>query len=123
MLPSKKPGLSGRWYVLLLLIPAAALMLLAVQFPAFAEWYAVYPYRILSYWGNALSSLVPFSIAEALVVLLIPAILIYLIAAFIKTKRAAQKRKAALTYFVIQPLCAVSLLFFLFTITLSLIHI
>lgn len=117
MLPSKKTGLSGRWHALLLLIPAAVLMLLAVQIPAFAEWYAVYPYRILSYWGNFLSSIVPFSIAEVLIVLLIPAILAYLTAASIKIKRTKQRRKTALTYFVIQPLCAVSILFFLFTIT------
>lgn len=117
MLPSKRTGLSGKWYLLLLLLSAAVLMLLAVQFPAFAEWYAVYPYRILSHWGNYLSSVVPFSIAEVLVVLLIPSILVYLITVFIKIKRTDQKRKAALTYFVVQPLCAVSLLFFLFTVT------
>ena len=59
---------------LLLGIPVGlALYLLALFVPDFAEWYARYPYHWLSLAVNRVTGLLPFSLAEILLVLLIAA--------------------------------------------------
>ena len=107
-----------RWPWLLLCFPAAALLLVLAEFvPGFAEWYATRPYRVISHAGNFLSGLFPFSLAEILLYLLIAAILFWLVFSIIQLIRKPDGRRKRLLRFLMTPLCAASVLFFLFTFT------
>ena len=61
---------SGLKYLFLLFIPASAgLVYFASQNVSFAEWYATNLYKWLSLGMNFVTSLIPFSIAEILILL------------------------------------------------------
>lgn len=101
--------------LIVLLAPLALLLILiAKNNSAFAEWYTVYIYHYISLFWNFLSSLVPFSLAEIIVVLLIPFVLAYIIYFVIKIirKKGARGRTAYKAF--LNAVCAISLVFFLF---------
>lgn len=112
------PIFSLRRRLLWLLLPAACILLFfARTFPAFAEWYATGPYRLLSHWGNFLSSSFPGSIGEWLVVAGIPAALGFLIFLPVRQWRRGGDRRRALGSFFGGLLSIGSIVLFLFTVT------
>ena len=103
---------------LLLGIPVGlALYLLALFVPDFAEWYARYPYHWLSLAVNRVTGLLPFSLAEILLVLLIAAVLFWLIFGIVRFIRKRENRRKRLVRFLLTPLCALSVVWFLFVVT------
>lgn len=115
MLTTIKKLFSFRRAWLLLLLPLSLILYeLASTFPAFAEWYARYPYRVLSWAINRITGLLPFSLAEILLWLLIPGILAWLVIGIVRLCRIPQNRRRRLAGFLLTPFCAVSLLLFWF---------
>jgi amino acid transporter len=103
---------------LLALAPVALILnLAAVGSPAFAEWYATVIYPLLSLCVNTVTSLVPFSVAEVLLVLLVAAVAAYIVFYLLKFIKDAKNRAANIFKFIINPICAVAVLYFLFTIS------
>lgn len=103
---------------LLLLTPAALLLTFSASaHPAFAEWYATVIYPPLSLGINKLTSLIPFSLAQLLLVLLIFGIFYYIIRYILRFMRNTENRRRTLFQFIIHPLCAASVLYFIFTIS------
>lgn len=118
MLAKIKSLLSFRRVWLLLLLPLALVLYeLAAAFPAFAEWYARYPYRVFSRAVNWLTGLLPFSLAEIFLWLLIPGILTWLIVGIVRLCRIPQNRRRRLAGFLLTPFCAASLLLFWFVVS------
>ena len=102
---------------LLAFAPAAFLLsYIASRYPAFAEWYAITVYPVLSKSVNFVTSLVPFSIAELLIVLLIIGIVIYLIACIMKIIKGKGSRGKLLFLSLITPVCLASVLYFVFVL-------
>lgn len=100
---------------LFLFAPAAFLLsFIASRAPAFAEWYAVTVYPVLSKGINFITSLAPFSIAELLIVLLVIGAAAYLIVCVIKIKKAKGSRGRVLLLSLITPVCLASVLYFVF---------
>jgi hypothetical protein len=105
-----------RLWILLTIPVSFALIFASSSLPGFAESYAerIYPY--LSRGLNAVTSLVPFSLAEILVYFLIA----FLIAAFVRFVvrliRLKGKRGETAARFLINLLCGAGILLFLFTI-------
>lgn len=103
-----------RLFIVILVPIAFILVLTAKNNTAFAEWYTVNIYRYISQFWNFISSIVPFSLAELIVILLIPAVLLYIVVSIVKiVKKKVSRGKTAYKAFL-NVLCAVSLVFFLF---------
>jgi len=103
---------------LLAFAPAALLLtLMAAAHPDFAEWYATVIFPPLSLCINALTSLVPFSLAEILIILLIFGALAYLIVYIIKLIKDKKNRAENGWRFIINPICAACVLYFAFTVS------
>lgn len=103
-----------RLFIVILVPIAFILVFIAKSNTAFAEWYTVNIYRYISHFWNFISSLVPFSVAEIIVILLIPIILAYIIFTIIKiVKKKGSRGKTAYKSFL-NVVCAISLVFFLF---------
>lgn len=102
---------------LLLLFPAGALLAFcASRHPDFAEGYAEGFYSVWSLGVNRVTSLVPVSLAELLVILF-PAFLLYRLILFLRrmVKRRGKRGKTALR-FAVNAACLASVLFFFFMI-------
>lgn len=85
--------------------------------PGFAEWYATVIYPRLSLCINAITSLVPFSVAELFIVLLIISVLVYLIY-YIRILIINKFNRAENGFkFIINLICTACVLLFVFTIT------
>lgn len=87
----QQAGIGKRLWFLALFPTALALAACAALRPSFAEWYACVVYSRLSLAVNRISGLFPFSVAEFLVILLllgIPALLIYLVIGIIQKKNS-----------------------------------
>ncbi|WP_326974579.1 DUF3810 domain-containing protein [Caproicibacter sp. BJN0012] len=85
----QRAGLRKRLWFLILLPAALVLTACAAWKPSFAQWYAIRIYPALSLTVNRITGLVPFSVAECLVILLllcIPVILIFFAAGMIRKK-------------------------------------
>ena len=67
-----------RLFIVLLAPIAFILVLIAKNNSAFAEWYTVNIYHYISQFWNFLSALLPFSLAEFIVVMLVPFALTYI---------------------------------------------
>ena len=103
---------------LLILFPIGGIFsLIAAYHQNFAEWYARYPYHWLSLAINRVTGIFPFSLAEILLYLLIAAALFWLVFSIIQLIRKPDGRRKRLLRFLMTPLCAASVLFFLFTFT------
>lgn len=99
----------------MLCFPAAILLIvLSMSCNGFAEGYATTVYPILSKLGNLLFAALPFSMAEILVILLLPVVLTYLIFCIISIKKSKGKGATALRVLMINPLCAVGTLLLVF---------
>ena len=101
---------------ILLCFPAAIILLLAAKNADFAEWYALYPYALLSKTGNAITGIFPFSIGEILLIIFIigtPAALIWFLIHFFRSKG---KRKTVFAKAILNILCVTSVLLLLFTL-------
>ena len=103
---------------LLLFAPVALLLTLAAaNIPVFAEWYATVIYPVLSIGINTLTSLVPFSLAEILIVLLIILVIVYLVFYIIKLMKDKSDRTVNGFKFLINPICFACVLYFAFAVT------
>ena len=111
-----RPIKPANWIPAILLFLSIFLLLLAQNLPAFAEWYATGPYRVLSHWGNLLTSLAYFSVGEMLVLtafLSIIGCVVFFVWAFLKKREMWCK---LLLRFSRGLLSIISLLLFLFTL-------
>jgi hypothetical protein len=80
----------------------------------FAEFYAVKIYPIFSFGIGRITSLVPFSIAENLILFLVAVFIIYLINITVKTIKYKSSRY--IKFFIINILSAASIIYFLFVL-------
>jgi hypothetical protein len=105
-----------RLWILLTVPVSFALIFVSSSLPGFAEIYAerVYPY--LSRGLNAVTSLLPFSLAEILVYLLIVFLAAALLRFIVRLIRLKGKRGETVARFFINLLCGAGILLFLFTI-------
>lgn len=104
------------WLLLLLCFPVSLILLLLAQYaPGFAEWYATGPYVLLSRAGNFLTGLLPFSLAELLVVLLPLLALIWIAVQAARAVRSKENRGRTLADSGLRLLCAVGIVLLLFT--------
>lgn len=97
------------------LLPCAAVALaltwMASHAPAFAEWYAVTVYPLLSRVVNGVTSLLPVSIAELAALCLIPGGLVYLFFAVRRIVRRKGARALCACKSALSILCAASALY------------
>lgn len=108
--------LSSPYFWLMLLFPLSLLMVtLCRNINGLADWYEAGIYRVISKIGNLLSSTLPFSVGELLVLLLVPGVLCYLIIWLIQVIRSKGKRARTCGRFLIRLLSIVSVIFFLYT--------
>ena len=100
---------------LIMLFPAALLLIAAARnIPGFADLYANTVYRAVSLFWNNLSGILPFSLAEFIVIIAPFALLAYIIVSAVITVRAKGRRLKALLKSFVSLLAAVSLVFFLY---------
>lgn len=103
---------------LLALLPIAVLLtVIAVNSLAFAEGYALTVYSVLSKACNFITSLVPFSLAEWMVVIFFTSLLAFQILSVVKIIRSKGRRGFLAGKLGINLLCTVSVVFFLYTVT------
>lgn len=112
----KKAWRQKRLFLFLFAPAAMILSVLAAKNPAFAEWYATTVYPVLSRGVNAVTSLIPFSLAEVLVLLLIPALTAFLLLTIVRLIRGKESRPVIAAKAFIDLVCAVSVLCFIFTV-------
>jgi hypothetical protein len=102
---------------LLLCLPIGLLLIfIASKSVKFAEWYAITIYPILSLAVNFVTSLIPISIAELLVGLLIIGILLYFILYIRKIIKNKKNRKATVFQFILNPVCFISVILLVFAL-------
>lgn len=104
---------------LLLCFPAAwGLLYAASRNTEFAQWYAAVIYPPLSLAINKVTSLLPFSIAEFIVFFVIAACIIYLLYYIVKiSRKGKEERKKNAVKFVLNPVCAACVLYFVFALS------
>lgn len=98
----------------LLLVLSAGLMVLSVQAPDFAEWYSRNIYPVLVSAIGRLTGLLPFSLAEICLYLLLGALILSLICLCIGIARKGEAGRRLFAWFSCAVL-AVSILAFLYT--------
>ena len=98
----------------LLLVLSAGLMVLSVQAPDFAEWYSQNIYPVLVSAIGRLTGLLPFSLAEICLYLLLAALILSLICLCIGIARKGEAGRRLFAWFSCAVL-AVSILAFLYT--------
>ena len=98
----------------LLLVLSAGLMVLSVQAPDFAEWYSHNIYPVLVSAIGRLTGLLPFSLAEICLYLLLAALILSLICLCIGIARKGEAGRRLFAWFSCAVL-AVSILAFLYT--------
>lgn len=103
-----------RLFILMMIPTAFVLVLIAQNSAAFAEWYSVNVYKYISLFWNFVSSLVPFSLAEIIVILLIPTVIFYIVFTIVQAVKAKGSRGKIVYKAFLNVLCAVSIVFFLF---------
>lgn len=102
---------------LIALAPIALLLnLAAARYPAFAEWYAVTVYPRLSLAVNAVTSPIPFSLAELLIPLTVLALLACLLGTVIKVFRGKNGRAGPALRFLLNLACAAGAVGFVFVL-------
>lgn len=102
-------------YFLLLFLPGAFLLVFfASRDQGFTEWYATHIYKTVSLGFDWASSLLPFSLAEVLLLLFALWAVIYIVKAVIQLIRAKGKRLRVLWRAVINPVLLGSILLFVF---------
>lgn len=103
---------------LLLCLPAGLLLIFAASKSVqFAEWYDETVYPILSLAVNFVTSLIPISIGELLLVLLALGILLYIILYVRKIIKEKKNRKATVFKFILNPVCFISVLLLAFVLS------
>lgn len=103
---------------LLLCLPVAFLLTFAaMKSDKFAQWYATTVYPVLSRAVNFITSLVPISVAEILIILLILGILFYFIFYIRKIIKEKGSRKSNLFKFFLNLACAISVIGLAYVLT------
>lgn len=105
----------GLKYLLLLFIPAAgALVYFSTQNVSFAEWYATNFYKWLSLGADFATSLLPFSLAEILILLFALWTAVYIIKFIVKLIRGRSPRGRTVLNFIVNPVLLAGVLLFVF---------
>ena len=107
-------------FILLAYPLSLLLVILARCVPGFAEYvWARGVYRVFRFVIASVTGLLPFSLAEIVVILLIPALLFFLIRATVRAVKAREEKKALLTLMrtLRNFLIAVGLVWLVFTVT------
>lgn len=105
---------------LLFLLPATFIIsLIAKETPSFSEWYAKTIYYYISKSINFITSLIPFSIAEFLIILLILIALTYIVIYILKFIKNKESRKETVFKFILNPLCFSCIIYFIFVVFCS----
>lgn len=112
----KKIWKQKRLFLLLLTPLSFILSFAASQNPNFAERYATTVYPVLSHLINAVTSLLPFSLAEVLVLLLVPAFVVLIVRFVVRLIRKKGSRAETAARSFLNLLCAASVLAFIFTL-------
>lgn len=102
--------------ILLLLPIAYSLNFIAYKSINFSEWYAVKIYPFISLTINHITSLFSFSIAEFLVIFTFIAVITYIVLYIVKFIKYKFDRKINTIKFVLNPICIVSVIYFIFII-------
>ncbi len=100
---------------LIILIPLTWILRAITCIPAVADTYNRYIYRYISVFFQFLSGLIPFSLAEFVVIFGILGILAFIVYAFVKVIKSVHHRFAAFFNVVLNALCMVALGLFFFT--------
>lgn len=104
-------------YFLLLLYPISFLLIfIARNNEGFAEWYALNVYKYISRFLNFITSLVPFSLAEAHVLLFAVVATVFVTAYVIRLIRQKGKRLKNTLSFVVSPVLLAGVILFGFTL-------
>lgn len=99
---------------LLLLTPISLFLIITARLSSgFAEWYSRHILRYTAYIFNNITGIFPFSLIELLIILLIPASIIYIIISIIKIKKS-KNPKTTVGLVISIPLCFLSTMLFLF---------
>lgn len=101
-----------RFWFLLLLPAAFVLDTAAKASPAFAEWFATAVYPVFANAFAAVTGVLPFSLGEILLILLLIALPVYLIAGVVRLIRNPPDRPARLVRFLSVPLLAATFIAF-----------
>ena len=105
---------------LLILFPIGLIIsYIAQEIPAFAEWYSSTIYYYISRGINFITSLVPFSIAEIIVLCFILFVLVYIIIYIFKLIKYKENRKVTAIKFILNPICFGCTLYFIFVMFCS----
>lgn len=112
----KKAGIRKRLWSFLLLPIAIFLTVFSSGHPAFAEWYATHVYSKLSLIVNRLTGIVPFSIAELLVIFLVFAGTACILWFSIKMIRGKENRILFLLRSIVNLLVVLCIVYFLFVV-------
>ena len=111
----KKYFKNPKFWILLLMPVSAALTLSAKYISGFADFYFSHIYKYISLAFNKITGLVPFSIAELIIIAVPLAAVTYIIYTTIKTILSKNNKiKTALNGFI-NILCTLSVILFLFT--------
>ena len=105
---------SVRFWLVMLLPLSVILRFLFGSFRQLADFYCDNIYRYVSVAFNFLSGLVPFSVAEIILLCVIPLFLIYVIWVTVKIVKRKGKRPKTFLNAVLNVVCLVSVVFFLF---------
>ena len=104
-----------RLWIVVLLPVSIILTIVAKSNTQFAEWYAEYIYKYISLFWNNISGILPFSLAEIIVILLPFCLLAYIIYFIIKVIRKRGCRLKVFYESVINIICLICIAAFLFT--------
>ena len=115
IMPALKAAAKTPWLWLLMLFPAALLLTAAARgIGGFANLYCSTVYRVVSVFWNNISGILPFSLAELIIVLLPIALLAYIAASAVIIVRSKGKRAKKTLMAFVRLLSAASLIFFLY---------
>lgn len=103
-----------RLWIIILLPVSAAVVILARNNPQFAEWYAKHIYRYISLFWNNISGILPFSLAEIIVILLPFCIIAFVIYTVIRLVKRRGRRLKIFYESIINVICTVCAVLFLF---------
>ncbi|MGN1456387.1 MAG: DUF3810 domain-containing protein [Acutalibacteraceae bacterium] len=102
------------WF--LILLPLSLILTeIAKNSPSFAEFYAVNIYRYISVFFNNISGIMPFSLAEIMVILLVLAAVFYIAYLIVMLIKKKGQRLKVIGNFTLNVICVVCVTAFLFT--------
>ncbi len=103
------------WFWLLMLFPVSLIIMeLAKNVPGLADGYCGSVYKVVSVFWNNVTGVLPFSLGEILVILVIPAVLTYFTIVTVRIIRKKNDRIHRALLGLVRPVACCSLAFFLY---------